>query len=148
MGVEIFLGEPPENIKNWILEHSTPPGPTIIAQTSDGQVKVFSVTDNGQSDTFTYGHTWTVIGEGFTQSANEWFVEVAMIYPGGDVNQIMPEYNVISDTEIQIIAEASYGDPPAAGDYPNANLAIGMARNAEEFITEGFDIPIHFIVNN
>ena len=36
--------------------------PTPIAETSDGQVKVMSVTDGGQSDTFTFGDEWTAAG--------------------------------------------------------------------------------------
>ena len=30
---EIFLGEPPTNIKQWIIDHATPPGPAGHAET-------------------------------------------------------------------------------------------------------------------
>ena len=33
MATEIFLGEPPANIKQWIIDHATPPGPTTHADT-------------------------------------------------------------------------------------------------------------------
>ena len=37
---------------------------------------------------------------------------------------------------------------PAAGDYPNAVLEIGMARDdAGELVTEALSIPIHLVVN-
>ena len=33
MATEIFLGEPPANIKQWIIDHTTPPGPAGHADT-------------------------------------------------------------------------------------------------------------------
>ena len=33
MATEIFLGEPPANIKQWIIDHATPPGPAGHADT-------------------------------------------------------------------------------------------------------------------
>ena len=41
MATKIFLGEPPANIKQWIIDHATPPGPAGHADTiftfSNGQ---------------------------------------------------------------------------------------------------------------
>ena len=33
MATKIFLGEPPANIKQWIIDHATPPGPATHADT-------------------------------------------------------------------------------------------------------------------
>ena len=45
------------------------PTPEPIAETRDGLVKVMSVADDETGETFTYGDTWSVRGEGFTGTA-------------------------------------------------------------------------------
>ena len=48
MAVDIFLGEPPAHIKQWIIEHATPPGPVPHADTrftlEDGTVETYNIT--------------------------------------------------------------------------------------------------------
>ena len=120
--------------------------PTPIAQTSDGQVKVMSVTDGGQSETFTFGDEWTAAGEGFRNSEAGWYVELALLRPTPDGNPVNVVYDVASDAALTVTGSTE--DAPAAGDYPNAVLEIGMARDdAGELVTEALSIPIHLVVN-
>ena len=120
--------------------------PTPIAQTSDGQVKIMSVTDGGQSETFTFGDEWTAAGEGFRNSEAGWYVELALLRPTPDGNPVNVVYDVASDTALTVTGSTE--DAPAAGDYPNAVLEIGMARDdAGELVTEALSIPIHLVVN-
>ena len=119
--------------------------PTPIAQTSDGQVKVMSVADGGQSETFAFGHEWTASGEGFTGSAAEWFPELASVRAAPGADAIMATCQAVDANTLKIACDE--GDAPAAGDYPNATLDIGMARYVEgELTPETLTIPIHLTV--
>ena len=120
--------------------------PTPIAETSDGQVKIMSVSDGGQRETFTFGDEWTAGGEGFRNSEAGWYVELALLRPTPDGNPVNVVYDVASDTALTVTGSTE--DAPAAGDYPNAVLEIGMARDdAGELVTEALSIPIHLVVN-
>ena len=120
--------------------------PTPIAQTSDGQVKVMSVSDGGQSETFTFGNAWAAAGEGFRNSEAGWYVELALLRPTPDGNPVNVVYDVAGDAALTVTGSTE--DAPAAGDYPNAVLEIGMARDdAGELVTEALSIPIHLVVN-
>ena len=48
MATHIFLGEPPAHIKQWIIEHATPPGPAGHPETrftlEDGTVETYNIT--------------------------------------------------------------------------------------------------------
>ena len=121
------------------------PVPPPIAQTSDGQVKVMSVADGGQSETFAFGHEWTASGEGFTGSAAEWFPELASVRAAPGADAIMATCQATDANTLKIACDE--GDAPAAGDYPNATLDIGMARYVEgELTPETLTIPIHLTV--
>ena len=125
------------------LRVEDPPPP--IAQTSDGQVKVMSVTDGGQSETFTFGDEWTAAGEGFRNSEAGWYVELALLRPTPEGNPVNVVYDVAGDTALTVTGSPE--DAPAAGDYPNAVLEIGMARDdAGELVSEALTIPIHLVV--
>ena len=120
--------------------------PTPIAQTSDGQVKVMSVADGGQSETFTFGDEWTAGGEGFTGSAAQWFAELASVRTMPEADAVMASCQAIDANTLKIECDA--GDAPAAGDYPDATLEIGMAHYVEgELVTETLIVPIHLVVN-
>ena len=119
--------------------------PTPIAETSDGQVKVMSVSDGGQSETFTFGDEWTAGGEGFTGSAAQWFAELASVRTMPEADAVMASCQAIDANTLKIECDA--GDAPAAGDYPDATLEIGMAHYVEgELVTESLTIPIHLVV--
>ena len=130
--VTIVAGEP------------TPPGP--IAETSDGQVKIMSVSDGGQSETFTFGDEWTAGGEGFTGSAAQWFAELASVRTMPEADAVMASCQALDANTLKIECDA--GDAPAAGDYPDATLEIGMAHyDSGELVTETLIVPIHLVVN-
>jgi len=125
-------------------EPTPPPEPTPIAESSDGVVKVMSVSDGETGETFTWGDAWTALGEGFKDSAAGWFVEVAMLKPTPTGEGVMLTHDVKSATEVEFTGT---GSAPAAGDYPNAALEIGIAHYVdEELVAEGLTIPIHLVV--
>ena len=125
---------------------AAPVPPTPIAQTSDGQVKVMSVSDGGQSETFTFGDEWTAGGEGFVGSAAQWFAELASVRTMPEADAVMASCQAIDANTLKIECDA--GDAPAAGDYPNATLEIGMAHyESGELVTETLIVPIHLVVN-
>ena len=125
---------------------AAPVPPTPIAETSDGQVKIMSVSDGGQSETFTFGDAWAAAGEGFRNSEAGWYVELALLRTTPDGNPVNVVYDVASDAALTVTGSTE--DAPAAGDYPNAVLEIGMARDdVGELVTEALSIPIHLVVN-
>ena len=104
-----------------------------------------SVTDGGQSEAFTFGNAWAAAGEGFRNSEAGWYVELALLRPTPDGNPVNVVYDVASDAALTVTGSTE--DAPAAGDYPNAVLEIGMARDdAGELVTEALSIPIHLVV--
>ena len=122
----------------------TPPGP--IAETSDGQVKIMSVSDGGQSERFTFGDEWTAGGEGFTGSAAQWFAELASVRTMPEADAVMASCQALDANTLKIECDA--GDAPAAGDYPDATLEIGMAHyESGELVPETLIVPIHLVVN-
>ena len=52
--MNIFLGNPPENIKKWIIEHYAPPtpvsGPLCFTAEQDGSSVSLVYQDSGESD--------------------------------------------------------------------------------------------------
>ena len=120
------------------------PEPEPIAESSDGVVKVMSVSDGETGETFTWGDAWTALGEGFKDSAAGWFVEVAMLKPTPTGEGVMLTHDVKSATEVEFTGT---GSAPAAGDYPNAALEIGIAHYVEEeLVAETLTVPIHLVV--
>ena len=119
--------------------------PTPIAETEDGQVKVMTLTDEGQSETFTYGDAWSATGEGFRDSEAGWYVELAMLRPTPDGEPV--DVVCVADSDTALTITGSQEGAPAAGDYPNATLRIGMAHDdAGELVTESLTIPVHLTV--
>ena len=45
--MDIFLGEPPANVKQWIINHAIPPGPVVHTETrftlQDGTVETHNI---------------------------------------------------------------------------------------------------------
>ena len=63
--------------------------------------------------------------------------------PGADA--IMATCQAVDANTLKIACDE--GDAPAAGDYPNATLDIGMAHYVEgELVTETLIVPIHLVV--
>ena len=78
MATKIFLGEPPANIKQWIIDHATPPGPAGHADTrftlEGGTVETYNIIgtldrqwmiDNGYYDEENYEWLKTIIQADF-----------------------------------------------------------------------------------
>lgn len=71
MGTDIFLGEPPADIKQWIIDHATPAGhPETKFTLEDGTVETHDITgtldlqwmiDNGYFDDYAADWTKTII---------------------------------------------------------------------------------------
>ena len=104
-----------------------------------------SVSDAETGDTFTWGDVWNAAGEGFTGTEPGWFVELAMLKtaPTAELRQV--GFDVKSATAIEITPEA--GTEISPGDYPDAVLQIGFARDSDDgLVTEAAEIPIHLVV--
>ena len=125
--------------------HEPTPAPDPIWESTDGLVKVMSVSDAETGSTFTWGDTWNATGEGFTGTEPGWFVELAMLKtaPTAELRQV--GFDVKSATAIEITPEAGTEIEP--GDYPDAVLQIGFARDSDDgLVTEAAEIPIHLVV--
>ena len=121
------------------------PVPEPIAESSDGVVKVMSVSDAETGDTFTYGDDWTLVGEGFTGSEPGWFAEVEFLNLGDGSEPIALELGATSATQLTVTGHEELA--PAAGTYPDAAIEIGIARyDGEELVSETLNVPIHLVV--
>ena len=121
------------------------PVPVPIWESSDGLVKVMSVSDPETGDTFTWGNSWNVLGEGFTGTEPGWFVEVAMLHPAPGADSVVLDYIAKSATEVELspAAEAEL----APGEYPNATIIFGIAHESDEgLVTEAAEIPVRLVV--
>ena len=84
MAVDIFLGEPPANIKQWIIDHCTPPGPVPHADTrftlDNGTVETYDITGSSFDDSWLEEHGfWDTI---------EWLKPIVSVDFGTDVTGI------------------------------------------------------------
>ena len=124
----------------------TPPDPDPIWESTDGAVKVMSVSDSETGDTFTWGNVWDILGEGFTGTAPGWFVEIAMLSTAPGASTVNLDFDVKSATEVELTPGA--GAELEAGDYPNAMITFGIAHNGDEgLVTESAEIPVHLVVS-
>ena len=63
-----------------------------------------------------------------------------------EADAVMSSCQAIDANTLKIECDA--GDAPAAGDYPDATLEIGMAHyDSGELVTETLIVPIHLVVN-
>ena len=77
MGTQIFLGEPPANVKQWIIDHATPPAPTP----SNG--KVWFKTSASQAD---WSEADADISDGTFNGSNSIYDAVEVVIPSKDAN--------------------------------------------------------------
>ena len=122
----------------------TPPEP--IAESEDGTVKVFSLSDGGQSETFTAGHDWAMSGEGLFPEADpdrRWKTTDFTLRVGED------EFDVgyaASDDGRSVTVQAGDGGLEP-GTYEGAVLDIGLqAGDGAGAEYETLHIPITFVV--
>ena len=119
---------------------------TPIAQTPDGQVKVMTATDGGQSATFTWGHEWKIGGVNMFDTPHagvDWTLSEVALYDAGSTGIVM--YGAYSEdgTEITVRKAGGMSDPEP-GTY-NATIGI-MATKTGETQPIGLDIPITLVV--
>jgi len=123
------------------------PEPTPIDQTPDGKVKVYSATDDGQSETFTYGHTWLVNGAGMFVGLEEngWRIQ--------DVKAVANEshepelsWTTSADGKTLTLTKNGSAMPVPAGSYPSAKIKVTLAKDAAGSETYALQIPINLVV--
>ena len=82
MATEIFLGEPPANIKRWIEEHAAPAGHAETRFTlQDGTVETYDITD-------TLDQTWMINNGYFDDNGLEWQKRINQADIGNTVTSI------------------------------------------------------------
>ena len=102
------------------------PEPVPIAQSSDGQVKVMSVDNEGHTEYLTFGETWTMTGSGLVTGVEEgvrWIPDVALQCPGaedfvGHFLRLTPS----ADGKTMTLSPNPDQPTPPSGTYENANL--------------------------
>ena len=121
------------------------PVPVPIWESSDGLVKVMSVSDPETGDTFTWGNSWNVLGEGFTGTEPGWFVEVVMLRPAPGAESVLLDGIAKSATEVELVP--AYETELAPGEYPDATITFGIAHESDEgLVTEAAEIPVRLVV--
>ena len=121
------------------------PEPVPIDQSSDGVLKIMSVEDGGQSETFTAGDDWAILGEGFKDSAPGWQIAAVSVDAGAGGTAI--GLNISSATATECVVSMDPVDVPEAGDYPAAKLIVEISRpGGEGAVTETLEAPINMVV--
>ncbi len=120
------------------------PDPEPIAVSSDGVVKVMSITDSETGDTFTCGNDWIIQGENLKDSVPGWRVEAVHLVTASGANPIGVVIDSTSATECVVHVDPV--DKPEVGDYPNAVLMLDMSNTESgSLIAETLELPIHMI---
>ena len=104
------------------------PDPDPIAQTSDGKCKVMSFKDGDSATDFTYGHDWTLEGNGLYGDGapdGEWMLDD--FYVSVDDQDISLAGN-FSDEGGRVEVSPLGGSAPAAGVYENVTLQFTASR--------------------
>ena len=123
------------------------PEPVPIAQSSDGQVKVTSVDNEGHTEYLTFGETWTMTGSGLVTGIEEgvrWIPDVALQCPGaegfeGHFLRLTPS----ADGKTMTLSPNPDQPTPPSGTYENARLSMMTIKDDEQ---EVLDIPIKLVV--
>ena len=123
-----------------------PPPEPVIDETPDHKVKVTKVEDGGQSETFTWGHTWNLIGQGFSKDtlSDDWFVNNVTLDPDGSGEghvQLYCEDVGAGGTVLPV--HNMDGVPIAPGSYPDAVIEVEMISS--EFGVHTLKVPINLI---
>ena len=123
----------------------TPPVP--IAESEDGTVKVFTLSDGGQSETFTAGHDWEMTGEGLFPEADpdrRWKTTDFTLRTGDD--EFGVDYIASDDGRSLTVQAGDGGLEP--GTYADAVLDIGLqAGDGASAEYETLHIPITFVIS-
>ena len=125
------------------------PEPVPIAQSSDGGVKIFSLTAGGQSEAFDASHTWDMTCEGFFHEAGEghrWrvgAVDILGIEVGGEERRVSLTVDTATDGRSATLIGADTEDLPP-GTYEDAILDINIT---DETNNDNMQIPIKLVVS-
>ena len=125
----------------------TPPEPDPIAQSEDGTVKVLSLSDGGQSATFTAGREWAMTGEGlFTEAAagRRWRIARIAVDDLGEYPAVGVDVAASGDGKSATLAAG--GELPPAGTYASAKLLVSLENESDPGDVDSFAIPITFVV--
>jgi hypothetical protein len=107
---------------------------------------VYSVADGETGGAFTWDGVWNVVGEGFTGTAPGWFVEYAVVNTSSEDETDWFRNHDVADAESMDL-DAEDRERPTAGDYPDARLRLGIAREeGGKLVSEPLVIPIHLVV--
>ena len=129
------------------VKAAPPPEPEPIAQSEDGTVKVFTLTDGGQDATFTAGNEWTMTGEGlFTEAATgrRWKIASATVNELGEFPGVSVSLTASGDGRSATLLTGS--ELPPAGTYADARLLVGLENESDPGDIDAFTIPITFVV--
>ena len=113
------------------------PGPTPIAQTSDGKCKVMMFEDG--EETVTFGVDWNMVGSGLWGSnapSGDWSFDSAWIHVGAEDAYFQGTWNA-DGTEATM--SPRQGETLTPGTYDNVLFHYTVVRDG---ITETLDIPI------
>ena len=116
-----------------------------IAQTADGAIKIKSVKDGGQSESFTWDHDWVVRGSGFPVNLppDDWSLQAVQVYLHSDeTDRHDVELNSMTEKSMTITMDDWYKPDP--GVYPDAIIRFDFAK-AGNF--EYLKIPIKLVVD-
>ena len=118
-----------------------------IVQSSDGQVKVTSVSNEGRTEYLTYGEKWTMRGSGFNPGIDEgvrWIPDVAVECPG-DSSEATHFLSLVyaADGKKMELTPRPDCPPPSSGTYGNAKLSMMTIKDDEQEVLE---IPVKLIV--
>ena len=121
------------------------PEPVPIAQLPDGEVKIYTLTDGGQSETFTAGNEWAITSEGLFGAAGEghkWHVTdcgvIEVTMPDGGTDSLEGTLTTAADGKSAtfVTGDASH---LSSGSYA-AKLNFIFGDDGDD--SDGFMIPI------
>jgi len=101
-----------------------------IAQSSDGLVKIYSIKDETGSEYLSFGETWTIKGEGFTEATESRFIpDVALSAEGGSYLFDL-EFSADGKT-LKLHYNPSKESTLPSGRHNNANLGVMTCLDGE-----------------
>ena len=120
-----------------------------IDQTPDGQVKIMTAKDGGQSATFTLGHEWKIGGINMFDGSHrpegiDWVLSEVGIQLGEAGFHILGA-TYAADGTLITVDSGDTPHPPAPGTYDNAYICI-MAQKVGEVDPIGLEIPAKIVV--
>ena len=126
--------------------------PVPIDETSDGKVAVYAATDGGQSETFTYGHTWTLDGKGFCvgPELSGWAIGSVIVHtPDSNSYMLDLDWTPSADGRTLTLEKSDSAMPISAGEYPGSKIKVNLIYDPEGAATEEtLEIPIDFVVED